>query len=106
MDRKTVVFLIFLLCSGSVFAEEIRAVWITRWDYVTSDQVHLIIDNIADHHFNYALFQVRGNGTVFYESDIEPWAWELTGADPSTLGRNPGWNPLEVAIKRAHERGL
>jgi|GEM_PF-315593 len=106
MHKKTVIFFIILLCSVSIFAEEIRAIWITRWDYVTKNQVEQIIDNIADHHFNYALFQVRGNGTVFYESELEPWAWELTGPDPSTLGQNPGWNPLEVAIERAHEKGM
>ena len=45
------------------------------------------------------LFQVRGNGTVFYPSEIEPWASELGGKDP-------GWNPLETAIQIAHQFGI
>ncbi len=52
------------------------------------------------------LLQVRGNGTVFYPSSIEPWAYELTGSDPSTTGKDPGWDPLAVAIKEAHKRNI
>ncbi len=96
----------FVLGLFNVPAEEIRAIWVTRWEYRTPEHIYSIIDNVADHNFNYVLFQVRGNGTVFYESAIEPWAWELSGTDPSTLGIDPGWNPLEIAIQRAHDRGL
>jgi uncharacterized lipoprotein YddW (UPF0748 family) len=49
--------------------------------------------------FNTVLFQVRGNGTAFYRSKIEPWADELGG-------RDPGFDPLAVACREAHRRGL
>jgi uncharacterized lipoprotein YddW (UPF0748 family) len=42
---------------------------------------------------------VRGNGSVFYPSTIEPWAEQLGGVDP-------GFDPLAVAIREAHQRGL
>lgn len=103
---KIALTAIIVFSSFSVLAEEIRALWVTRWDYKTTEAVRAIIDNAANFHFNYLLFQVRGNGTVFYESSIEPWAWELTGADPSTLGQDPGWNPLAFATQYAHSRGL
>lgn len=85
---------------------EIRALWVTRWDYTTTDAVKTIMKNAADCHFNIILFQVRGNATVFYPSALEPWAWELTGSSVATTGQNPGWDPLAVAIREAHAAGL
>jgi uncharacterized lipoprotein YddW (UPF0748 family) len=85
---------------------EIRALWVTRFDYKTAEDVEKIIDNAAGLHFNVILFQVRGNGTVFYPSKIEPWAFELTSDSPDTVGKDPGWDPLKVAIERAHSRGV
>jgi len=76
-----------------------RAIWITRFDYRTADDVRRIIANCADLGLNTLLFQVRGNGTAFYRSALEPWADELGG-------RDPGFDPLELACKEAHARGL
>jgi uncharacterized lipoprotein YddW (UPF0748 family) len=45
---------------------------------------------------------VRGAGDAFYDSAVEPWAKSLTG----TLGKDPGWDPLQVAIEQAHSHGL
>lgn len=86
--------------------EEIRALWVTRWDYKTTDAIKTIMKNAADCHFNMILFQVRGNATVFYPSALEPWAWELTSDSVATTGQDPGWDPLAVAIKEAHANGL
>jgi len=85
---------------------EVRATWVTRWDYKKPEDIEKIVKNVRDYHFNLLLFQVRGNATAFYPSKIEPWAWELTGGDPSTLGKDPGWNPLAVACSEAHARGV
>lgn len=87
-------------------AIEWRALWVTRWDYASPTDVERIMTNAANYHFNVVLFQVRGNATTFYPSQYEPWAWELTGTDPSTLGTDPGWDPLALAIQKAHERNL
>jgi uncharacterized lipoprotein YddW (UPF0748 family)/DNA-binding beta-propeller fold protein YncE len=98
--------LIFALAAPAVRADEIRAIWVTRWDYRTPADVAAILSNIASHNFNTVLFQVRGNATTFYPSSLEPWAWELTGSDPSTLGTDPGWNPLATAVSVGHALGL
>ncbi len=87
-------------------AREVRAIWVTRWDYKTPEDVRKIIANCNDHHFNMVLFQVRGNGTVFYKSKIEPWAWELTSDSPATTGQDPGWNPLQLACYEARKKGM
>ncbi|MFH0794625.1 MAG: family 10 glycosylhydrolase [bacterium] len=78
---------------------ENRAIWVTRWDYNTRDDVRRIISNLSDYHFNIVIWQVRGNATVFYKSGIEPWADELGGTDP-------GWDPLELAITEAHRKEI
>src|SRR5687767_13170041 len=75
-----------------------RALWITRFDYKTREDVVRAIENAKAAGFDTVLFQVRGNATAFYRSQLEPWAAELGGADP-------GFDPLEVAIEAAHERG-
>jgi uncharacterized lipoprotein YddW (UPF0748 family) len=74
--------------------------------YGTPEEVVEIIRNAAEHHFNIVVFQVRGNATAWYASELEPWAWELSGDDPSTLGTDPGWDPLALAVEEAHARGL
>ena len=85
---------------------EIRAVWITRGDYKNANDIKMIAENCARYHLNMLIFQVRGNGTVYYKSKIEPWAWELTSGSVSTLGKDPGWDPLQVAVDEAHKNGL
>lgn len=85
--------------TGPAVLQPMRAVWVTRFDYKSPEDVTRIVDNCADAGFNALLFQVRGNGTAFYRSSLEPWAVELGGADP-------GFDPLELACARAHERGV
>lgn len=100
--------LISLLVTGAAPARlpEVRAVWVTRFDFKTAADVEAIVANCARAGFTDIFFQIRGNGTVFYPSQIEPWAFELTGADASSTGRNPGWDPLKVASTAAKKRGI
>ena len=82
--------------------EEVRALWVTRWDYSTPDDVGTIAKRAATAHFNTIFFQVRGNADAYYDSGFEPWAQRLSG----TLGQDPGWDPLALAVEEAHQRGL
>ncbi len=79
--------------------QPMRAIWVTRGDYRSADDVKDIVKNCADSGFNTILFQVRGNGTAFYKSSYEPWATELGGGDP-------GWDPLALAVTEAHARDV
>lgn len=83
-------------------SHEFRGIWVTRWDYHAPEDVIKIMEKAAQSHFNAVFFQVRGRADAFYRSELEPWAEELTGK----LGVDPGWDPLETAVKEAHERGL
>ena len=93
-----------LLAAGCVTSPQpisgpVRGIWVTRFDYTTADDIRQIMENCEQGGFNTVLFQVRGNGTAFYESDLEPWADELGG-------QHPGFDPLELACEEAHVRGM
>ena len=59
-------------------------------------------ERAANANFNAIFFQVRGNADAYYASQLEPWASRPSG----TLGQDPGWDPLAVAIAEGHARGL
>jgi uncharacterized lipoprotein YddW (UPF0748 family) len=81
---------------------EVRAVWVTRWDFKSAEDIRQIIQTVADAGFNLVYFQVRGVADAYYKSTLEPWAAPLAGK----LGRDPGWDPLQVAIDAAHKHGI
>ena len=91
---------------------ETRGVWVTRFDYTTnidstdSESRKTAISNYfkiaKDSNLNTVFFQVRGGFDAYYKSNYEPWAKALSGS----LGVDPGWDPLEYAIKKAEESGL
>lgn len=79
--------------------QEIRAIWVTRWDYKTASDIREIFSNCRSLGLNRIYFQVRGRSDAFYKSRLEPWAQELGGKDP-------GFDPLEVAIQEAGRNSL
>ncbi len=84
----------------------VRALWVTRFDYAVPDDVKQIIRNVGEAGFTDVFFQIRGNGTAFYKSALEPWAYELSGGRLENLGRDPGWDPLQLAVDEARAYGL
>lgn len=61
-----------------------------------------ILDRAQKWNFNTIIFHVRPAADAVYRSSFEPWAAYLTGVQ----GRDPGYDPLELAIAQAHARGL
>lgn len=61
-----------------------------------------MFDNAASHGINAIIFQVSPSADAFYQSEFLPWSSYLTG----TLGKYPGFDPLEFAIKEARKRGM
>ncbi|MBL8880446.1 MAG: family 10 glycosylhydrolase [Phycisphaerales bacterium] len=76
-----------------------KAVWVARFHFRTAEDVKTIIRNCAQIGANTVLWQVRGEGTVQYRSQLEPWSREFDY-------RDPGFDPLDVAVREAHARGL
>ncbi len=76
-----------------------RAIWVVRRIYDSPQQIADLMDRCCDAGFNTVLFQVRGEGTAYYPSKIEPYVYERNG-------QRPLFDPLEVACREAHRRGL
>jgi len=85
--------------TGPRLTGPVRAIWVVRDNYRSPEDVKRIMANCSEAGFNNVLFQVRGNGTVYYPSKIEPWSEDFDFA-------SPGFDPLAVACKEAHARGL
>jgi len=93
---------------------EFRGVWITTIHNVDwpsredlpmeeqQQQLLKILDRCADLGLNAIVLQVRSECDALYPSDLEPWSPWLTG----TMGKSPGYDPLQFAINAAHQRGL
>lgn len=91
---------------------EFRGVWLTTaagldWPRTTNPveqqaSLRAILRTLRAQNFNAVFFQVRARGDAYYRSSLEPWAENLTGM----LGRDPGWDPLQVMLEEAREAGL
>jgi uncharacterized lipoprotein YddW (UPF0748 family) len=88
---------------GSVLGRpEARALWVTRFDYDSPSKIAHIMETASRAHFNIIYFQVRAASDAYYRSQIEPCAALLCGK----LGGTPTYDPLEVAVREGHKRGL
>lgn len=86
---------------------EFRGLWVSRFDWAAYNnadpaKVEEIVENAAAAGFNVLFFQVRGTADAYYTPGLEPWAQRLTG----TLGQDPGWDPLQLMIDKAHAKGI
>jgi len=87
--------------SGSAF----RGIWVTRWDYRSEERIRKIMADAAGLGLTDVFFQVRGQGDAFYRSGLEPWGEELTRDLPAGA-TGPSFDPLAVAVREGHARGL
>jgi len=91
---------------------EVRALWVTRYDWThygvtaTAADVQSIVSDAVRAGFNTIFFQVRGAGDAYYTPGPEPWAARLTGTLGPSLGRDPGFDPLATMISLAHASGI
>lgn len=82
--------------------EEGRALWVNRWDYGSAATIRTLMEQARRANFNIVYFQVRGPGDARYRSQLDPCSPRLCGQ----LGGVPTWDPLEVAVREAHSRGI
>eukprot|EP01018_Ginkgo_biloba_P010816 Gb_36659 [translate_table: standard] len=82
-----------------IYGDQVRAVWVTRYEYYDKQDISKIMERSAQAGFNTVFFQVRGNATVYYPSNLEPWS--------ETYGwKSPGFDPLKHAIVEAHAHNM
>jgi uncharacterized lipoprotein YddW (UPF0748 family) len=104
MDRWSLALvgcLLFGACrSGPDPARSLeRAIWVDRWDWRTAQDIERAMDDCRNLGFTAVMFQVRGNGTVHWRSQREVFSERFAFKDP-------GFDPLRVAIEAAHSRGM
>lgn len=89
---------------------EFRGAWVTRNDWtvrrdgifnaeLTKARIRDIMTTAQNLNLNAVMFQMRGDSTVLYPSKLEPFSKLMNGKDP-------GFDPLKMAIEEAHSRGL
>lgn len=95
-------------------AREFRAAWVAsvhNIDWPSAKglsaatlqaETRAILDKIAGLKMNAVILQVRPHADALYTSSIEPWSPWLTG----TMGKSPGYDPLEYWIQQGHARGI
>ncbi|WP_017555511.1 glycoside hydrolase family 10 protein [Nocardiopsis baichengensis] len=66
------------------------------------EELRAQLDDAAELGLNAVFFHARPTADAVYASDKEPWARYLTGEQ----GGDPGYDPLEFAVREAHARGL
>lgn len=93
---------------------ELRGMWVATvsnidWPArpglsVAEQQAQLLahLDTAVERRLNTVILQVRPTADALWPSRHEPWAQYLTG----TQGKDPGWDPLDFAVREAHRREL
>ena len=90
---------------------EFRAVWVAYYDFEKSksyskedftEYVREMFANVKDMGMNAVLVHVRPFGDAMYKSAYYPWSYYASGEQ----GKNPGYDPLEIMVELAHEKGL
>ncbi|MBX9928790.1 MAG: family 10 glycosylhydrolase [Gemmatimonadaceae bacterium] len=103
-------------CEAPPVSREFRAVWVAAVDnidwpsrrFLSGDaqraELIAILDRAQAMGLNAVILQVRPAGDALYASKLEPWSEYLTGRQGKAPV--PYWDPLEVAVREAHARGL
>lgn len=87
-------------------AEPVVALWVTRWDFKTQEDVDQIMQRAASLGVTDVLWQVRGQADAYYPSSLEPWGEDICTPGPGGRLLPPGFDPLRAAVDSAHARGL
>ncbi len=95
---------------------EFRAVWVATvanidWPSEPGLPVHRqqselidILNRVRMLGLNAIILQIRPTADAFYQSDLEPWSYYLTGQNG--VAPDPFYDPLAFATEEAHRRGL
>lgn len=90
--------------------EEIKAVWISVYEYgfagldgkLVSKKIDSMFENISALGLNTVFVHMRANADAVYKSDYFPWSEYCTG----TQGAVPEYDPLALMTAAAHSKGL
>lgn len=99
--------------SGPSFSDttvEMKAMWISYLEYGSgakteaqfTKKINTMFDNCVSYGMNTVIVQVRPFSDAMYESAYFPWSKYASG----TLGNDPGYDPLQIMVELAHQKGL
>ena len=93
-------------------SNEIRAIWFSYFELESMlmgqsekafvKNIGTAFDNVVALGLNTVIVQVRPYADAIYPSEFFPWSYLATG----TEGGNPGFDPLKILVREAHNRGL
>lgn len=89
---------------------EIKGIWISfcDLDFANGNEAEFIkkfdkmMQNAKSVGFNSVFVHVRSHGDAYYKSKLFVWSKYITG----TQGQDPGFDPLEIMIRLAHNHNL
>lgn len=90
--------LLFLLCSSSLFSEEVRGIWIIRWDVDDPIKVFEMMKDLKRYDVNTLFVQVYARCEAMYRSGLVPRATELLNAPFN-------YDPLDLIVRLGHKEG-
>ena len=90
-------FLITLVLTGTVWAEQVKGIWVVRTSITTPEKVERVLNFAQMHGYTDLFVQVRGRGDAYYTSRIVP----RTTYIPSAV-----YDPLADVVAGAHARGI
>lgn len=88
-----------------------RAIWISYIEFQSVDfsteegftaDMQEMFENCKNMGLNTVIVHTRSFGDAFYKSELFPYSHIMTG----TQGRDPGFDPLEIMVRLAHDTGL
>ncbi|MFN9957587.1 MAG: family 10 glycosylhydrolase, partial [bacterium] len=91
---------------GAWIATVINLDWPTKGATPEKQQKELlyILDRLQISGINTIFFQIRCEADAFYQSELEPWSFYLTGKQGQTP--DPFWDTVVFAKTEAHKRGM
>ncbi|MGL5722117.1 MAG: glycoside hydrolase family 10 protein [Brevinema sp.] len=111
---RLLVILLLLVASNHAQEREFRGAWVATvfnidWPSRSGlekeqqqSELTTLFDTLHRLNFNAVILQVKPSADALYDSKLSPWSRYLTG----TQGNNPGYDPLDFAIKEARKRRL
>jgi uncharacterized lipoprotein YddW (UPF0748 family) len=92
---------------------EMRAAWIATVQNIDmkavmnkqeyTGWVEGTLDELKVKGFNTVIYQVKPTSDAFYPSELAPWSTYITG---KAQGTDPGYDPLQIMVTEAHQRGI
>lgn len=98
MFRKSFLLFFSLLFFINLHSEEIKGIWIIRWDVDAPLKVFKLMDDIKKYDINTLFVQVYARCEAMYKSKIAPRSTELLEAPFN-------YDPLDLIVKLAHRDG-